>query len=177
MRALFSVKERFIIGLERSLPSSEAALSLGMLIGFDDGFSSVEKDIFIRSGVTHVTAVSGYNITLVGGLLFFLAIVFGWYRREASLFAIIGIVFYVMLVGAPASAVRAGIMGALSLVDFHWSSGKRISFWIIALACMLIWNRLIRYDVCFVSYSRRSRCSFASVRDRLWMRGRGEIFL
>ncbi|MDQ5961589.1 MAG: competence protein ComEC [Patescibacteria group bacterium] len=173
MRALFSVKERFIIGLERSLPSSEAALSLGMLIGFDDGFSNVEKDIFIRSGVTHVTAVSGYNITLVGGLLFFLAIVFGWYRREASLFAIIGIVFYVMLVGAPASAVRAGIMGALLLSTLSIGRpGSAFRIWIIALTCMLIWNPLlIRYDIGFeLSYlATLALLLYASVRDRLWM--------
>lgn len=173
MRTLFLAKERFIIGLNQSLPSSEAALSLGMLIGADDGFSNIERDLFIRTGVTHVTAVSGYNITLVGGLLFFLAILFGCYRRGASFFAIIGIASYVLLVGAPASAVRAGIMGSLLLLTLAVGRpGSVFRIWILALACMLIWNPLlIRYDIGFeLSYlATLALLLYAGVRELFWM--------
>lgn len=172
-RYLFSVREQWIRSLEQSLPAPEAALSLGMLIGADEGFSSVEKTIFIRTGVTHVTAVSGYNITLVGMLLFFLAIVFGWYRRSASIFAIIGITVYVLLVGAPASAVRAGIMGSLLLLTFAIGRpGSGFRLWLLALASMLVWNPLLlRFDIGFeLSYlATLALILYASVRERLWM--------
>ncbi|MFZ1720797.1 MAG: ComEC/Rec2 family competence protein, partial [Candidatus Moraniibacteriota bacterium] len=172
-RILFSVREKFVQSLEGSLPAPEAALSLGMLMGADEGFSSVERTLFIRTGVTHVTAVSGYNITLVGMLLFFLAIVFGWYRRGASIVAIIGIIIYVLLVGAPASAVRAGIMGSfllLTLAIGRPGSGFRI--WLFALAGMLVWNPLlVRFDIGFeLSYlATLALILYASVRERFWM--------
>jgi competence protein ComEC len=172
-RAIFSVRERFVGVMEDILPSGEAALSLGVLIGADDGFSSAEKTLFVRTGVSHVTAVSGYNITLVGMLLFFLAIVFGWYRRGASVVAIIGIAVYVILVGAPASAVRAGIMGALLLFSFaigRPGSGFRI--WFFSLALMLAFDPLlIRYDIGFqLSYlATLALLLYAGVRETFWM--------
>jgi competence protein ComEC len=172
-RALFSVREEFVQSLERSLPAPEAALSLGMLIGADDGFSSVERATFIRTGVTHVTAVSGYNITLVGILLFFLAVIFGFYRRGASMVAIIGIIVYVLLVGAPASAVRAGVMGALLLLSLAIGRpGSGFRLWLLALASMLAWNPLlVRFDIGFeLSYlATLALLLYASVRERLWM--------
>ncbi len=172
-RLLLSVREKFVTAIERSLPAPEAALSLGMLIGADEGFSSVEKTLFIRTGVTHVTAVSGYNITLVGGLLFFLAIFFGWYRRTASWIVIIGIVLYVLFVGAPASAVRAGIMGSLLLLTLALGRpGSGFRIWLFALAGMLVWNPLLlRFDIGFeLSYlATLALILYASVRERFWM--------
>lgn len=172
-RSLASLQEYFVASFERSLPATEAALSLGMLIGADDGFSTAEKTLFIRTGVTHVTAVSGYNITLVGGLLFFCAIVFGCYRRGASIIAVIGISLYVLLVGAPASAVRAGIMGALlfcSLAIGRPGSGFRV--WGLALTAMLFVDPLLlRYDIGFqLSYlATFALLLYAGVRDRFRM--------
>ena len=171
--SLFSVREKFVTALERSLPAGEAALSLGMLIGADEGFSEIEKNLFIRTGVTHVTAVSGYNITLIGILLFFLAIVLGFYRRGASMVAIIGIIVYVLLVGAPASAVRAGVMGALFLLSLAIGRpGSGFRLWLLALASMLFWNPLLlRFDIGFeLSYlATLALLLYASVRERLWM--------
>lgn len=172
-RFLFSAKEKIVMSLEQSLPASEAALSLGMLIGADDGFSSVEKNLFIRTGVTHVTAVSGYNITLVGGLLFFLAIPFGLHRFGASLIAIAGIGSYVLLVGAPASAVRAGIMGSLVLLSLLLGRpGSAFRVWFLALSFMLAWSPLLlRYDIGFeLSYAATlALLLYAGVREFLRM--------
>lgn len=172
-RGLFLIKEKFIAAIEGSVPGVEAALSLGMLIGADDGFSSVEKNLFVRTGVTHVTAVSGYNITVVGGLLFFLAIFFGLERRGASLLAILSIVLYVLLVGAPASAVRAGIMGAFLLLTLALGRpGSGFRVWLLALASMLAFNPLLlRYDLGFeFSYlATFALLLYASVRQRIWM--------
>lgn len=89
------------------------------------------------------------------------------------MFAIIGIGAYVILVGAPTSAVRAGAMGSFLLLSLLLGRpGSAFRIWIIALACMLVWNPLlIRYDIGFeLSYlATLALLLYASVRDRLWM--------
>ncbi len=173
LRYLFVAREKIVAVLERSLPAGEAALSLGMLIGADEGFSGIEKTLFVRTGLTHVTAVSGYNITLIGGLLFFLAIVSGCSRRDASFFVLLGIIVYVLLVGAPASAVRAGVMGSLLLLSLAIGRpGSGFRLWFLTLASMLLWNPLLlRFDIGFeLSYlATFALLLYASVREQFRM--------
>jgi competence protein ComEC len=64
------------------------------------------------SGVMHVIAASGMNITMVAG--FFSAIFMLFLKRQTALFAsILGIVFYAFLAGMQPSIIRASIMGVL----------------------------------------------------------------
>lgn len=64
------------------------------------------------TGVFHVIAASGMNVTLVGGfissiLTFFLK------RQIAIALSVVGIMFYAVLAGLEASIIRASIMGIL----------------------------------------------------------------
>ncbi len=82
----------------------------GLLLGADDGFSQKWKEAFRRTGTSHLTAVSGYNVSLViaAAQAFLLRLPF---RRGARLLLAAGsIVVFVMLTGAPGSVVRAAVM-------------------------------------------------------------------
>lgn len=82
----------------------------GLLLGADDGFSQKWKDAFRRTGTSHLTAVSGYNVGLVimATQSFLLRLPF---RRGARLLlAAVSIVAFVALTGAPGSVVRAAVM-------------------------------------------------------------------
>ncbi len=148
---LFRWKHRFLEALDRTIVPQYAPLAAGMLLGSDDAMPSDERQVFVRVGLSHVTAVSGFNIVLVGSAFFLLAIGLGWYRRSAAAIAIASIVLYVLLVGAPASAVRAGIMGcAFFIGSIIGRPGVGWRFLLFALAAMLFMNPLvIRYDVGF----------------------------
>lgn len=82
----------------------------GLLLGADDGFSQKWKDAFRRTGTSHLTAVSGYNVSLViaAAQAFLLRLPF---RRGARLLLAAGsIVVFVALTGASGSVVRAAVM-------------------------------------------------------------------
>ena len=55
--------------LRRSAPGDAGVLLSGLVTGDDDGFSPARKNAFIRTGTTHLTAVSGSNLALVAGIL------------------------------------------------------------------------------------------------------------
>lgn len=90
------------------------AVVAGMVLGVQGGITSVMKTLFLNTGTLHVLVLSGYNITLVAGLI---GTLFRAARPKIKMFAMfLGIAFLVGISGAGVAALRAGIMGAISLV-------------------------------------------------------------
>jgi competence protein ComEC len=119
MTALEIVRAALTAHIAATLPTEPAALLQGLLLGGGSGLSMETWQAFQRAGLLHVIAVSGTNVALVisaiDRLLFWLP------RRWRLAPAIALIALYTLLTGASASAVRAGIMGALSLLALHMS--------------------------------------------------------
>lgn len=84
------------------------------------------------SGTRHITAVSGMNITIIASLILSFLLSFGLWRKHAFYVTVFLLVLYVLMVGASASAVRAGIMAFLFLLAQHLgraaSAGRVIVF-------------------------------------------------
>jgi competence protein ComEC len=100
--------------LARVLPEPEAGLAAGILIGLRD---RVDRDLaaaFTTAGVSHVVAISGWNIAIVAAAIATIAGRLG--RRRRSLVTIVAIVAYVAFAGASASVVRAAMMAAVVLL-------------------------------------------------------------
>ncbi|HIC88074.1 MAG TPA: DNA internalization-related competence protein ComEC/Rec2 [Anaerolineae bacterium] len=112
----FTGKAQQLIG--RLLPEPEAALLTGILLGVETGIPRDLYDRFNATGTSHIIVISGFNITIIAGLLAASAgRLFG--RRQAVYVILAGIGLYVILVGADAAVVRAGIMGALAVIAIH----------------------------------------------------------
>lgn len=94
----------------------EATLMGGILYGARAGFSDELKNNFNRAGITHIVAVSGYNVTIIAQWLLIFFIGIGLWRRQAFWGVVTMIVLFVIFTGASSSVVRAGIMGILVLV-------------------------------------------------------------
>ncbi len=94
----------------------ESGYLAGLLLGGDDRLPEDVAESFRRTGTTHTVAVSGYNITILASALMFLGLSFGLFRKYAFWFAVMGIILFVVMIGAPSSAVRATIMGGLILL-------------------------------------------------------------
>jgi competence protein ComEC len=101
--------------LTRSLPEPEAGLAAGIIIGLRD---RVDRDLaaaFTTAGVSHVVAISGWNIAIVGSLIG--ALIRGRMgRRGRSLVTLLAIVAYTLAAGASPSVVRAAAMAAVVLL-------------------------------------------------------------
>jgi competence protein ComEC len=110
------IRERAEAGLGEGMPAREAALSRGFVLGDDDELDEATKEDFIRSGLSHLTAVSGENVTLLALLAMPVLAMFGVPLRERLIWVIALIAVYVPLAGSGPSIQRAGVMGAAGLL-------------------------------------------------------------
>ncbi|QQS61363.1 MAG: ComEC/Rec2 family competence protein [Candidatus Moraniibacteriota bacterium] len=137
--------------LEKILPFPESALGSGLLFGGTSRFSKEWEEKFNNTSMTHIVAVSGYNVTLLVQYFSLIAIAIGIRRQHSWWIGVLGIFFFLALIGFPASGVRAGIMGILVLFAVRGGvigSGTRAL--LLASAMMVFDNPFIlRYDVGF----------------------------
>jgi competence protein ComEC len=110
------IRGRAESALGRGMPSREAELARGFVLGADEGIDAGTVEDFRRSGLSHLLAVSGQNVALLGLLALPLLAALGMPLRIRLLWILAAIVVYVPLAGAGPSIVRAGVMGALSLL-------------------------------------------------------------
>ena len=100
-------------------PSS--SLVLGLLVGSRESFSENMIDDFSRSGITHIIALSGYNITI---LIVFFDLIFirlMLLKRVRIMLIAVAIFIFTIFVGAAASIFRAALMGSLVLFSKYSS--------------------------------------------------------
>ena len=141
------IKQIFVSGLETTLPNDSAAFMSGILIGSRSALPEYFTNILIALGLSHIVAVSGYNLTiLVGFLNKRLAKDWRWGGLVTSLWIILG---FVIISGASASILRAGIMSAVFLVANHY--GRRLNLivclCITAIAMIAVQPQSILSDV------------------------------
>jgi competence protein ComEC len=100
--------------LDRTIPAPEAGLADGILVGLRD---HVDRDLaaaFTTAGVSHIIAISGWNIAIVATTLGALTGRLGRRRRTVATCLAIGA--YVAFVGPSPSVVRAAAMAACALL-------------------------------------------------------------
>ncbi|MEI6288309.1 MAG: ComEC/Rec2 family competence protein [bacterium] len=134
---LYFLRDKLSAGLARTIVEPQASLFQAMLFNDMSNLSPDWNTIFSLTGVTHIIAISGSHLVLIMSLLSVLLIGFGLRRQQTFWPIVIIIILYIMLVGAPASAVRSGIMGLMVL---YTQKIGRISgsLNLILLACVLI---------------------------------------
>ena len=99
--------------LAQVLPAPQAGLAAGILIGLRD---QVDRDVasdFTAAGLTHIVAISGWNIAVVAGVL--AALLRRLSRRRRSIATLTAIAAYALAAGAGASVIRAAMMAAAVL--------------------------------------------------------------
>ncbi len=97
-----------IIG--RILPEPYSGFLCGLLLGSRD-FGYELKSMFKTTGLMHIVAVSGYNITILINLIYRLFSSLGF--RMRNYLTLLAILLFVLIAGGSASVVRAGLMGGL----------------------------------------------------------------
>ncbi|MBP9728226.1 MAG: ComEC/Rec2 family competence protein [Candidatus Moranbacteria bacterium] len=147
--ALYTPKHVFERGLSQTLAEPEAGLAKGLLLGGNHYLPKDLQDAFTRVGLSHMIAVSGYNITLIAEILLALGLVLGLWRRQAVWTALIGIVFFIVMIGLPASAARAGAMASIVFIALQTGRlAQPVNALLFALGVMLLLNPLLlRYDL------------------------------
>ena len=132
---IFSFKDHVADRVNRLWHEPYAGFMAGLLYGYRGGLGSL-NDLFAKTGVTHIIAISGYNITIVATILITLCIHLCIPRKRAFYLVVTGIVFFVLFTGASASVVRAGIMGVLVL--FAQQRGRRRNMHSVLICTVMI---------------------------------------
>jgi len=149
--AILKFKNNLIEKVETIMPFPEVSILEGIILGNKQIFSEKIKNNLSITGTSHITAISGMNIVIISGIVMFVLIGLGLWRKQAFYISLVLIFLFIIMVGAPASAVRAGIMGAILLYAQkigRLSNAARIM--VFAGAIMLIFNPLLlRYDIGF----------------------------
>lgn len=149
LRVLYRVRHQAQLAIARLMPEPGAALLSGILLGIGSGIPSALYDTFNATATSHILVISGFNITIVAGALTAsLGRLIG--KRRATPLVLLGITSYVLLVGADAAVVRAGIMGGLGILA--WQLGRQ-STALVSLAAsaltMTAINPLTLWDLGF----------------------------
>ena len=100
--------------LERALPEPAAGLAAGILIGLRERVDRELAADFTTTGLSHVVAISGWNIALVAGLV--AALLVTWPRRRRAIATVAAIALYTVLAGASPSVLRAAVMAGVVLL-------------------------------------------------------------
>ncbi|MFA5186089.1 MAG: ComEC/Rec2 family competence protein [Patescibacteria group bacterium] len=129
------------------LPRDEATLLSGILYG-DQDLTTEQRDLFQRSGLMHIVAVSGSNVTIVVSVLLALVLGMGFSRRRAFWIVSSGLLVFIGFVGFGASVLRAAAMGWLAILARQ--IGRPIQtdrLLVVAAAVLNIFNPwLLAYD-------------------------------
>lgn len=106
-------------------PPDQAGLVPALVDGDDAGLPAAVEEDFRTTGLTHLTAVSGTNLTLVVGALLLAARAIGVRRRWLVLVGLVGIVGFVLLARTEPSVLRAAAMGTVGLFAFGPDGRRR----------------------------------------------------
>ncbi len=170
--SLFKLKEKLVSNINSVLPQEKAALLSGLLFGERSEFTNEFEEALRKSGTTHIVALSGYNIAIIGTTLAgVLASIIG--RRKAFYFSIFTIPAFVLMTGAQSSAVRAGIMGLILLLASNQSRlySFRNAITLTALAMLILNPRLLRFDLGFqLSFAATMGIAYLYPRLKDWIR-------
>ena len=136
-----STRRKFAAGMESALPEPLASFGLGILIGQRSTLpDSVTKELSVV-GLTHIIAVSGYNLTIImGGARRLLN---KRSKYQTMIISLLLISVFLLMTGFSASIVRAAIVSVLSLLAWYYGRTFRPVLLIALAACITAgWNPL-----------------------------------
>lgn len=146
---LGKLRQNLVQLFEKLLPEPQASLLSGVLLGAKRSVPGDFAEALRRTGTLHVVVASGYNVTVVAGIL--AAILLRFVSRPWTVpFIILGIGVYTLLAGADPPIVRAAIMGGLAftaqLVGKHYQGLWAL---LITFLLMLIVSPASIFDIGF----------------------------
>ncbi|MDO8474000.1 MAG: ComEC/Rec2 family competence protein [bacterium] len=148
---IITVKHRLREVLFQQLSPPESIILGAMVLGDQSRLTQDMKDALNKTGLRHIIAISGQHVVILVAMLMSFLLGVGLWRKQAILLCAILIAVFIILSGAEASAVRAGIMGSiLFLGQYMGRSQDSLRLLVFAATLMLVQNPLLLlYDVGF----------------------------
>jgi len=142
------LRARYTAALDASMPAPHAAVLLGVVLGIRHGIPPELQQALIATGLIHLLVLSGLKVAV------FARIAQGALRpllgRYATLPALCLIGLYALAGGATPAAIRAAVMGGMTLAAANL--GRPSHVWTslaTTAAAMLAWRPELAWDVGF----------------------------
>lgn len=146
---LFAFKNAFTDKINLLIKEPESSLLGGLLLGAKNSLGKELQNDFRVAGVSHIVALSGYNISIVAvGIMYVLAFL----PKALSLsFGVLGILLFAIMTGGTATVMRASIMALLVLLARGTNRKYDITrALLLAGVFMLIQNpKILVFDISF----------------------------
>jgi competence protein ComEC len=143
-------RSKSIKQLETQFSQNTAGLMNALIFGYREKIEIETLESYQKLGLTHLLAVSGFNVGIVSYFLYLLFVRMGIVKELAYVLIVIFLPIYIVLTGGESSIVRAGIMGMLALCFIVFR--KKINpAMLLSIVCiiMLFWNPLYAFDLGF----------------------------
>ncbi len=146
----YALRDRMIRAINRWLPPDEASLLAAVTLGERSGIPRRITEAFLGSGTYHIVAISGLNVSLLAGALFFLLRAIRVPSRVGALLSMGLITFYATMAGGSPSVVRAAVMADVYLLalvlDREADSWNTLA---LSALLLLLWQPLFLFDAGF----------------------------
>lgn len=103
-------RDRIARAFDRALTAPVAALARGMILGDRSRIAPATRNDFRDGGTIHILSISGLHVCILGGFVALGASGFRLALAPALALELLAVWGYTLLVGAPASALRAALL-------------------------------------------------------------------
>ena len=135
------MRRRFAAGMQSALPEPVASFGLGLLIGQRNTLPENTSDQLKHVGLTHIIAVSGYNLTIIVIACRRLLAKRSKYQATVACLALIGL--FLLITGSSPPIVRAAIISVLSIGAWYYGRAiKPLVLLLLAAAITVLANPL-----------------------------------
>lgn len=140
--------------------SAAKGLAESLLLGYKENLDRETKDNFLKSGVSHLLAVSGMHTALIYEALFLLFLPFGRSQKHRLVFlatALFILTYFTLLSGCSASVLRSSIMCSMFAIGYAFrKKGSGLNTLGTSMVIILwfspyqLWNLGFQLSVCAV---------------------------
>lgn len=124
----------FFAGNRTALSEPQASLGMGFLVGLRALLPDDLLDDLSATGLTHIVAVSGFNLTVLVRLTRRLLAKYSKFIAAAA--AVTLIIGFMAVTGISPSIFRAAVVSGLSLAAWYW--GRPITAWTVLLLSAVV---------------------------------------
>ena len=131
--------------------TQERTLIPALVVGDDQGMPEQVVEDFRVAGLTHLSTVSGTNLTLVVGFVLILARWVGVRAQGLVVVGVLGVAGFVLLARTEPSVVRAAAMGSVALIGMGSNGRERgVRALGVAVLVLLLFDPWLATSVGFV---------------------------
>lgn len=145
LRQLGDLKDRIWVKLREDLPSPQAELLMGMVVGTPIKLEEWEE-IFRINGLSHILSISGYNVNLF--VLGVVTVAKPLGKKTQLWLSMLMVILFISLSGFSPAAFRAGLMGIVTLLAMIFgTSSQAFIFLVWSLVLALFFRPDYLFDV------------------------------